>query len=65
MLRLRQPRVDQAQGSPADVIARLGERENHAQMVTRPACPERSRRGGWRVAGASATARRGQSKVES
>ncbi len=35
ILRLREPGIDQAQGSPADVIARLGERENHAPMVAR------------------------------
>jgi len=41
ILRLREAGIDQAQGSPADVIARLGEREKHAQMVARSACPER------------------------
>ena len=35
MLRLRESGIDQAQGSPAGVIARLGERENHAPMVAR------------------------------
>jgi hypothetical protein len=42
MLRLREAGVDQALSSPPDVIPRLGEGENHAQMVARSASPERS-----------------------
>jgi hypothetical protein len=42
ILRLREAGVDQAQGSPAGVIARFGERVKHTQMVARFACPERS-----------------------
>ena len=42
ILRLREAGIDQAQSSPADVIARLSKRENHAQMVARAACSERS-----------------------
>jgi hypothetical protein len=41
MLRLGEACIDQAQGSPADVIARVGKRENDAGMVARSACAGR------------------------
>lgn len=40
IFRLCEARIDQAQSSPADVIARIGERVKHAQIIARLAAWE-------------------------